>query len=274
MIFRANAHIIDTKATRLLFSILNYNFLIRNLEERDYGIDLTIERFNDDKPTGNFALFQVKGTDDAFITVRKNNTSLIKLPKFPVKTIEYALLFKMPFFAIYVSNRDKLAYFLHLQKYAELILNMQKKNWRMASSVTLFFPVENELSKNSDKLIEILEKDNYKRIVYSVAEIYFELKFHLESIFASQYDVSDYCCDCCLRLRNMKDFFDSYNILDDEDSSEIKTDDMISVLKRIRVQKICTKEDKKFLEAQVEKIYDLIFIAMNVEKNTFYDFEY
>ena len=80
MIKRAPQHQIDTKAVRQILSILDENWLIRNQDERDYGIDLTIERFNGENATGDFILVQVKGTESQF----EEN---IKLPKFPTKTI-------------------------------------------------------------------------------------------------------------------------------------------------------------------------------------------
>jgi hypothetical protein len=61
------------------------------VEERDYGIDLQLERFDSDDATGDFIFVQVKGTDKAF----KEN---VQLSGFPVDTVNYALMFDVPFF--------------------------------------------------------------------------------------------------------------------------------------------------------------------------------
>lgn len=58
---RSSTHITDTRAVRLIMSKLNPNWLLRSLEERDYGIDLSLEKFNGDEPTGNYVFIQVKG---------------------------------------------------------------------------------------------------------------------------------------------------------------------------------------------------------------------
>lgn len=43
---RTQTHITDTLAIREIMSKLPENWLVRGLEERDYGIDLSIELYN------------------------------------------------------------------------------------------------------------------------------------------------------------------------------------------------------------------------------------
>ena len=110
MINRSKEHIIDTKAIRTVIAQLDHNWLIRNLDERDYGIDLTLERFDGEFPTGDFILLQVKGTNTRF-------SKDVKLSGYPVKNIQYSLLFNIPFFALHVSNPSNKAFFVWLQKW-------------------------------------------------------------------------------------------------------------------------------------------------------------
>jgi hypothetical protein len=93
MIQRTDTHIIDTLAIREIFTQMPANWLVRGLDERDYGIDLKIEKFNGNKPTGALSLVQVKGTRDKF-------EEKVKLSHFPTKTLEYAELFSKPFFIL------------------------------------------------------------------------------------------------------------------------------------------------------------------------------
>ena len=94
MIRRTETHITDTLAVRLIISTLPPNWLVRGLEERDYGVDLSIELFDGENPTGCFSLIQVKGKRKGF------KSKPVKLSKFPTKTLEYATLFPEPFFQI------------------------------------------------------------------------------------------------------------------------------------------------------------------------------
>lgn len=109
---RIDTHRIDTKAVRTIFTHLNENWLVRSLEERDYGIDLQLERFDSDDATGDFIFVQVKGTDKAF----KEN---VQLSGFPVDTVNYALMFDVPFFIFHTSNVSKQTKYVWLQNYVE-----------------------------------------------------------------------------------------------------------------------------------------------------------
>lgn len=97
---RIETHRIDTKAIRTIFTHLHEDWLVRSLEERDYGIDLQLERFDSDEATGDFIFIQVKGTDKEF-------GEDVQLSGFPVDTINYALMFDVPFFLFHTSNASK-----------------------------------------------------------------------------------------------------------------------------------------------------------------------
>ncbi|MEX6155850.1 DUF4365 domain-containing protein [Providencia hangzhouensis] len=64
-------------------------WVLRSIDERDYGTDFMIEIFENSNPTGDCFFVQSKGTVSSF-------DKTVKL-SFPVKTIKYALLFNVPF---------------------------------------------------------------------------------------------------------------------------------------------------------------------------------
>lgn len=147
---RTETHRIDTKAVRLVISRLHVDWVIRSLEERDYGIDLQIEFFKVDDPTGNTAYVQVKGTsvDEA-----------MEKFSFPVKTLLYAQGFIAPFFLFYVSTTAGIIKFVWLQKYIEMQLHVDSPLWRTQKEVTIHFPEENSLNgvDGVKKFIRIVE---------------------------------------------------------------------------------------------------------------------
>ena len=150
---RTDTHRIDTHAVRTLMQHLPEDWLVRSLEERDYGVDLQVEVFKGDTPSGHVAMIQVKGKRDSF------GHGSVSLSGFPVRTIEYALLFQAPFFVFHTSVADKKTYFIWLQKYADTKLLKTTKEWRTQDSVTLYFPENNLLETNSAKIENILARN-------------------------------------------------------------------------------------------------------------------
>lgn len=145
---RGPTHRIDTKALRQIIAQLNEDWIIRNLEERDYGIDMQLELFDGDTPTGYMTLVQVKGTEKPL-----NAESAV----LGVKTLHYAELFNIPFFLFRTSLADKETEFIWLQKYVATDLQVLNPTWRAnVDSVVIHVPSENILSKNQKKFRDIV----------------------------------------------------------------------------------------------------------------------
>lgn len=174
---RTTAHVIDTKAVRLIMSTLNANWLFRSLDERDYGVDLSLEKFDNDEPTGQYVFIQVKGHDKKLIPQK----GFIKF-KFPVDTLKYAELFKEPFFALVVSLANKKIFFISLKHYINVLdLGSNHKNWRNQKFVNLDIPVENDFGKNFAKFEEMIEIDYRQMRVFSAMQCFYELLFYFNS---------------------------------------------------------------------------------------------
>ncbi|MBY6142133.1 DUF4365 domain-containing protein [Leisingera daeponensis] len=165
---RHTNHVIDTRAVRKVISQLDENWLIRGLEERDYGVDLAFEIFRDQLPTGETGLIQVKGAKKSF----KKSANL----SFPTKTIEYALLFPQPFFVFHVSLKDNSIRYVWLQRYARLILDANDKGWREQKTVTIKFPEENNFKDGQRKIEGFLKqsicRDEAIKVKFTLDEIY------------------------------------------------------------------------------------------------------
>ncbi len=135
---RTPTHVIDTLAVRQVISAMPADWIVRGLEERDYGIDLTIELYNGESPSGCLALIQVKGKKAAF-------RSPVKIGNFPTKTLHYAALFPHPFFIFHTSLTSEKTVFVWAQKYIEMQLSNKKSDWGTQGSNTIYFPEENVL---------------------------------------------------------------------------------------------------------------------------------
>lgn len=168
---RTVQHISDTKAIRVLMGLLPENWLVRNVEERDYGVDLTLELFKKvtkktkkgrkctqiEVPKGQYVLLQVKGRQNIF----NDSKNTQKLRQFEEKTIEYANLFNIPFFVVYVTLKDEKAHFLWLQEYTEQVLS--NSNWKSKSKIDLDIPSENSFNTEDGlKKFELLVNRKYE----------------------------------------------------------------------------------------------------------------
>jgi hypothetical protein len=166
MSIRTYSHIIDTKAVRQVLNILPEYWVVRELTERDYGIDLMIEVFaengKDSKghdsyaATGYICYLQIKGTGDKKYLKQSKGKISYSIEK---KSLLYIEKFATPFLLLRVctSEEKKEIYFLWLQRYISDVLDISKKNWRdnQKGEITLHIPASNKIPDfNNFKKIE------------------------------------------------------------------------------------------------------------------------
>jgi len=154
---RTETHRTETKAVRHIISTISSNWLIRSLDERDYGIDLMFEIFGDRYPTGRIAFVQSKGTKKNF-SYNKRGEAILN--EFPVKTIAYALRLIDPLFVFYTSLADSKTMFIWLQHYTDTKLADTTPKWVEQETVTLYFPECNNLSEYN-RIEDILHQGLY-----------------------------------------------------------------------------------------------------------------
>lgn len=133
---RAETHRIDTEAVRLVRTQLTSDWVERSVEERDYGIDMMLEAFDEETPTGILVLLQIKGRKGSF---GSDEVSL----SVPVKTLLYARMFQTPFFLLHASIEDKKVHFVWLQKYINTRLSLDSPRWNRQEHVNIYFPKDN-----------------------------------------------------------------------------------------------------------------------------------
>lgn len=172
---RSQSHRIDTKAINHIRTTLEPDFLVRNQEERDYGVDLHIERCASNTLTGDVFYAQVKGTEELF-------EEDVTLKGFPVKTIAYACLFAIPFFIFYTSTSSKTTKFLWVQKYVEFHLNRQNRRFREQESVSIKFPRENTLENNVEKIVAIVQEEKLIKVAHAFLMPYRRLLFACDQL--------------------------------------------------------------------------------------------
>jgi hypothetical protein len=159
---RTESHQTDTLATKKISALLG-NLMVRTSGDRDYGIDLLVENY-DQENAGQFLFFQVKGTSKA-VSPMQTDLSVVALGNFPKKTLIYAEACTYPFIATYTSIKNggaidtSPAYYVWLQRYIEYYLNVQQPDWRRTKedNLTLYIPVSNVIAGENDRLRKIAE---------------------------------------------------------------------------------------------------------------------
>lgn len=212
---RVEAHVIGEKAVSILKEIAPDNWVIREYNNPDYGIDLSVELFDENHITkGEHLLFQVKGTKrlDAITwkvfsrknvekSYEKSNEEYIETEviRYVIDVDLLATVERMggavPVLLSVVDINEKEAYFICLNDYIEKVLVPENPNFYSQEKVTVYIPVENKINTDiGKKIIEwygkraklyaFFNKVNYqlKELEYHTSSDYVELTEHFLKI--------------------------------------------------------------------------------------------
>lgn len=186
---RTLQHIVDTQSIKRVLNIFPDHWVIRELTERDYGIDLFIEIFEKTganqhghdvfDSTGAVFHAQIKGTGSALKIKQDNNLSYL-LNK---ESLLYMERFSIPFllFRVDVSSNDAKSYFLWIQRYIRDVLDLNVPTWRAdkKKSFSVNIPTHNEISLNFEKIEKIALRPQLIQEVLEFRESYFYLSNQL-----------------------------------------------------------------------------------------------
>lgn len=220
---RTYQHIIDTKAIKQLLNSIPEHCVIRELSERDYGIDLMIEFFKEEgldkdghryfESSGHVCYLQVKGTNQE-LKFNDNDTISYSIEK---KSLYYIEKFPTPFFLtrVYIQDGIKKIFFIWLQRYISDVLDIEDPSWRTnkQKSLTLYIPKNNDFSTNFKKIEKVATRIKYIEELVEFQERYDEIKFYLAQIISakSQFKGFEAVFKMLRRLVNLKTLLDSNN---------------------------------------------------------------
>ena len=112
---RADNHIRESAGSKVLESFIPSEWMIRDITERDYGIDCYIELVNADKRlTGEIAFVQMKTTDKIDWRIKDNGFKFYKVER---STTNYLSGFKIPTYLFLVDLSTKEMFFLSVKEY-------------------------------------------------------------------------------------------------------------------------------------------------------------
>ncbi|MFG1495383.1 DUF4365 domain-containing protein [Saccharospirillum sp. HFRX-1] len=194
---RTQTHVTDTKAVKKVLNQLPDHWVVRELTERDYGIDLMVEIFirglEDKKGNEAFdssgAIFhiQIKGTSNELKAskVGSINYSLDK------DSLKYVEKFSVPFFLfrLNVSSDSNECYFVWIQRYIKDVLDTEDPFWRESAkkSITIRIPKENMVLERIERIEEIAFRPKYLEELIEYREFYGDLVHRFSAMLSGNY---------------------------------------------------------------------------------------
>jgi hypothetical protein len=173
-VIRPEEHEIDTKARRLVPTLLPSAWEHREPGGRDYGIDMQVELFEAGRATGNLLFCQIKGCSD---NVRDD----VEYHAYDLKnnTLKYSELFAVPFLLVLcpVEQRPARFYYVWLQEYISVVLDYDNPTWRNNTTTTrVKIPIRNKMPGDNDRLQHIAGYPRRVRTLTNLVHLQHELE--------------------------------------------------------------------------------------------------
>ncbi|OWV06997.1 MULTISPECIES: DUF4365 domain-containing protein [unclassified Fibrobacter] len=277
---RTAQHISDTKALRLIISKIPDKWIVRNLEERDYGIDLTLELFENDplnagkqRPKGQYVLLQVKGAEKKF----SPKNGLCKFYSFKTATLGYANLFNIPMFLVYVTHLDQKIHYVWLQKYIEK--RLRGTDWGLVEKVNIDVPEENDLCTDNgqNKFEALVEQDYREKEANEVMKKFFFLNQLMYGSFRTldKKDLMDAWIDfleTALTLQYFDDYdsFTTYADIDDLEKDALDISGLLNFCKKVkRRRKALLENEHLLLGGCLKKLAEITDLALSAYQQNF-----
>ena len=148
-------HIIETQSIKIFKSIIPPQWIIREVTERDYGVDCYVEISQKGLITGKMLAIQLKGT-----TKDLSNKKSITCSKILPSTINYWNKLPVPVVLVYIDVNNELVYYENIKEYIRK--NYLKFEKEEINSIT--FQLGNILNdKNFHFLDEIYVRENNRK---------------------------------------------------------------------------------------------------------------
>ena len=143
---RPKAHVIETESFRLLQSLAPKEWIVRDVSERDYGIDLYIELVSKDgELTGQLMSVQLKGQQNIEWKPSDGGQCVAKFSSVKTTTATYWLNHSVPVFLFVADLSAQNIYFVAVQE------EVRTKFDKLDSQNTISFTLSDRLALKSER---------------------------------------------------------------------------------------------------------------------------
>lgn len=269
---RANQHILETASFKLFVSKIPDSWVIRDLTERDYGIDCYLEIVNaENELTGQVVLIQLKATKN--IKWTKEGTHNIRGIK--KTTTNYWNNFKIPVFIFLADIEEKELYFVSVNHFIkrhfhnfdnESIFNYQvrkSEKFNGPSDIRLFefynYFASNREKFESEIILFFSLLNNYTKFIGQYRVIEKNKKFGDIELFNVEllYNNFQFLCTYCNVDRQMPTFIEIEELFEKENRVNSYIQRTQNSTSKVHQQietnfKILLKALKEFLKGEEE----------------------
>lgn len=168
---RPEAHVIETESCRLLQHLAPREWIIRELTERDYGIDVYIELVsNDGKITGDLMSVQLKANQGMEWKSTDGNDRFARSPSVKTTTAAYWHCLPVPVFLFVADLSVENIFFVPVQEH------IRRQFDNLENQQTITFPLWEQLNLRSNWGLELLYW------YYSRERMYDHFVFHITNL--------------------------------------------------------------------------------------------
>jgi hypothetical protein len=168
---RPEAHVIETASWRLLQSLAPEEWIVREVSERDYGIDAYIELLSRDREiTGDLMSVQLKGQKWINWTESDGRDRVARSPAVKTATASYWHRFPVPVFLFVADLATKNIYFAPLQEH------IRKGFGRLCTQQSVTFPLYDGHDLKSKSGLRLL------RYLYDRERMHDHFVFHITNL--------------------------------------------------------------------------------------------
>lgn len=149
---RAIQHVSETASYKIFSKKIPNNWIIREVTERDYGIDCYVELVDKNNClTGHLISFQLKSQTN--IKWSKKNPDFYNFPAIDIGTVNYWYLFAVPVFICLVDIGEEQVYFLPVRTFV-------RRNFKK-------YALQDKLSFRFSKKLELNAIDGIPALLFS-----------------------------------------------------------------------------------------------------------
>lgn len=181
---RPKNHILETSSFKIFERWIPDLWIIRQVTERDYGIDAYIELVNaKNEVTGDLISVQLKGTEKCSFKKDKNGEISATFPGVEISTINYWNKLPMPVFLFVVDVPQNLLFFAPVKK------QLRSQYKKFLNQKTISFYLKENYSSISTKgleyfLVEYFEEKEHVRLTEHIRTLIVHWKHYLEYFHA------------------------------------------------------------------------------------------
>jgi hypothetical protein len=182
---RSDAHIKESDSWKILQAKCPAEWIIREVSERDYGIDCYIELAFDNEVTGDLLSVQLKAVNT--IEWRKINEGVkeVTFSGISTDTIHYWMNFPVPVFLCVADLADRNLYFAAVKQQVRSQYSKYLNQQSIGFTLTNIFKLGTDLGNNAFLTLYFKQKD-YDTFISYVRMIFIHWRQYLEFIQGQQ----------------------------------------------------------------------------------------